>query len=131
MPKRRQTGYWYNSGKHQKVYKQLRSKLVPDYGEADTEAGEMIRVFGNVMYDIANNGGCNLGDSKRGDVEKFLDFLSEYGYEHAQTERLAAMLRWFPRHDGPAIEDDVFTKAFELMDAAGDFLILKAVELTK
>lgn len=39
--------YWYEQGKHQRIYRRLQDALVPDEGEAATEAGEIIRAIGN------------------------------------------------------------------------------------
>ena len=35
--------YWNKRGKYQELLNQLYSKLVPDYGKADTEMGEILR----------------------------------------------------------------------------------------
>lgn len=57
--------YWSKSGRHQKLYDRLYSKLVPDSGEAGSDAGELLRTMSNVYYDIYNNGGYNLLDGGR------------------------------------------------------------------
>lgn len=55
--------YWNGKGKHQELYDRLRVELVPDEGEAKTVRGEILRLTGNIYYDIMNNGGCNLGQN--------------------------------------------------------------------
>lgn len=52
--------YWNNEGRFQKEYEELREKLVPIEGDADTVLGQLIRHASNVYYDIYNNGGYNL-----------------------------------------------------------------------
>jgi hypothetical protein len=62
--------YWNHKGRHQKLYDRLYAKLVPDNGEAGSDSGELLRTMSNVYYDIYNNGGCNLLDSKLSDLEQ-------------------------------------------------------------
>lgn len=61
--------YWEHKGRHQKLYDRLYAKLVPDSGESGCDSGEMLRTMSNIYYDIYNNGGCNLLDSKLSDLE--------------------------------------------------------------
>lgn len=58
--------YWNRIGKYQKLFDNLYEELVPSQGNADSEAGEILRVVANLYYDINNNGGCNF-DVKRPD----------------------------------------------------------------
>jgi hypothetical protein len=52
--------YWNHKGKHQAMYEDLRSRLVPDEGKASTTAGELVRMVANIYHDHFNNGGGNL-----------------------------------------------------------------------
>lgn len=71
--------YWSRKGRHQKRYDRLYAKLVPDSGEAGSDAGELIRTVSNVYYDIYNNGGCNLLDSKLSDLETLESLIRTWG----------------------------------------------------
>lgn len=46
-------------GKWQTQYEELRQKLVPGRGKAETLQGEMIRIVGKITYEILDNGGMN------------------------------------------------------------------------
>lgn len=130
--------YWYQQGRHQKVYERLREKLVPDEGEADTEAGEIIRVIGNVVYDVGNNGGCNLNDGRRSDLDSFTDFLKQFQFKQASDlhEQLFGLAEAMPdRHcDTCECQDDF--KQYppldeKLFDEAIDVLVVEANRLSK
>lgn len=71
--------YWSKSGRHQRLYDRLYAKLVPDSGEAGSDAGELLRTVSNVYYDIYNNGGCNLLDSKLSDLEELESLTRTWG----------------------------------------------------
>lgn len=71
--------YWSKNGRHQKTYDRLYAKLVPDLGEAGSDAGELLRTVSNVYYDIYNNGGCNLLDSKLSDLESLESLTRTWG----------------------------------------------------
>lgn len=73
-----QNTYWNDAGKYQKEYESL-SHLVPVYGQADTMAGEAIRITQNAYYDLYNNGGCN----QRLDE---LTFVYDWLHKHAPDE---------------------------------------------
>lgn len=93
--------YWYGQGRHQKIYERLQAKLVPDEGSADTEAGEIIRVVGNVVYDVGNNGGCNFDSGRKDDLEAFTIYLKGLQFEQADElhEQLAGLAEVVPdRH---------------------------------
>ena len=65
--------YWQGEGKHQKELKELTDKLIPQSGEAETNHGELLRLYNRFAYDVYNNGLCNtdsLGDLFRKLVEK-------------------------------------------------------------
>ena len=51
--------YWSNEGKYQVEYDQMFNKLVPDFGSAETVAGEVVRAFAKIYYDAFNNGFLN------------------------------------------------------------------------
>lgn len=73
--------YWNNTGKHQLLYDSLSKALVPTEGYADTEAGEMLRLVGNVYYDIYNNGGANLDGSRFKDLSGLIYYLEKHKYQ--------------------------------------------------
>jgi len=43
-----------------KTYKEHMEKLVPTSGEASTVEGEFLREINRILYDLDNNGGCNI-----------------------------------------------------------------------
>lgn len=51
--------YWCEKGKYQEQYDSI-EHLVPDRGESDDPAIELLRCMGNIYYDVYNNGGCNF-----------------------------------------------------------------------
>lgn len=71
--------YWNHKGRHQKLYDRLYAKLVPDSDGAGSDAGELLRTVSNVYYDIYNNGGCNLLDSKLSDLEQLESLTRIWG----------------------------------------------------
>lgn len=125
--------YWHDQGKHQKIYRRLQEKLVPDEGEADTEAGEIIRVVGNVVYDVGNNGGCNFNGGRQSDLGLFAGYLKELKFAQADElhEQLARLAEEMPsRHcdtcdcvdefkQYPPLDNDLF-------DLAVDALVMEA-----
>ena|SRR5690242_13800537 len=130
--------YWSNQGKHQKVYQRLHDKLVPDYGEADTEAGEIIRVIGNVVYDVGNNGGCNFNDGRRGDLDQFIAFLKQFHFAEAGDlgEQLFGLAETMPdRHCETCDCQDDYKQYpplnSQLFDKAIDLLVVEANRLDK
>lgn len=48
--------YWNNKGKHQETYSLLCEALIPDSGNCNTVAGEMLRSSTRLAYDFYNNG---------------------------------------------------------------------------
>ena len=52
--------YWSDKGELQKEYELLFDELVPPEGEAETVAGEALRVVSKLYYDVYNNGACNM-----------------------------------------------------------------------
>lgn len=130
--------YWHNNGRHQKIYARLHDKLVPDIGDAETKAGEIIRVIGNTVYDVGNNGGCNLADGQRSDLEAFIGYLKEYGFADADNlhEQLAGLAAEIPeRHCSTCDCVDDFKQYppldEQLFDAAIDLLVIEANKLDK
>lgn len=55
--------YFGDGGAYGKEYAELRKALVPDYGDAPTIHGELIRCIGRLTYDFYNNGNCNVQDT--------------------------------------------------------------------
>ena len=51
-----QPTYWSERGTEQDKYEELWDELVPGLGEADTEAGELVRSISKIYYDLYNNG---------------------------------------------------------------------------
>ena len=52
--------YWNSEGAYQKEYDQLYKELVPDFGEAETSDGELLRSITRLYYDYCNNGNGNV-----------------------------------------------------------------------
>ena len=48
--------YWCEKGKYQKAYDYFYPKLVPNYGEATTPEGELLRVISKFYYRFYNDG---------------------------------------------------------------------------
>ncbi len=48
--------YWCAKGKYQKAYDYFYPKLVPNYGEASTPEGELLRVISKFYYRFYNDG---------------------------------------------------------------------------
>lgn len=92
--------YWHQNGRHQKIYERLREKLVPDEGSVDTVAGEIIRVAGNVVYEVGNNGGCNFNGGRKDDLDAFIIYLKGLQFEGADElhEQLAGLAEEIPEH---------------------------------
>lgn len=85
--------YWTNKGRHQRIYDRLQA-LVPDEGEADTPAGELMRLMSNVYYDVYNNGGCNLVDGGRSaQLEELQELAKSHGFE--DSDRVFRKMRGY------------------------------------
>lgn len=130
--------YWHGQGRHQKIYERLQKALVPDEGQANTEAGEIIRVIGNVVYDVGNNGGCNFDSRRKDDLLKFIDFLNQYDFGRVVElhEQLAGLAAEIPEsHCSTCNCVDEFKQypPFDqkLFDSAIDLLVIKADRLSK
>lgn len=52
--------YWTHKGKYSEILNKAWKDFVPDYGEAKTEIGELVRAFGRINYELFNNGCCNM-----------------------------------------------------------------------
>ena len=61
--------YWNESGVYQKEYDQLYKELVPDFGEAATSDGRLLRSITRLYYDYCNNGNGNVFTESWGEVE--------------------------------------------------------------
>lgn len=130
--------YWHDQGRHQKLYRRLYDKLVPDEGNAATTAGEILRSIGNVVYDVGNNGGCNFNGGRQSDLEQFIGFLKDYKFERANDlhEQLAGLAVDVPDHHCGTCEcdDDLEQPPAldeELFDTAIDLLVTEANKLDK
>lgn len=130
--------YWHNQGRHQKIYERLQEALVPDVGRADSEAGEIIRVIGNVVYDVGNNGGCNFDSGRKTDLDEFIGFLNQFEFGRAAElhEQLAGLAAEHPeRHCATCDCQDDFKQYppldENLLDEAVDLLVIKADRLSK
>lgn len=135
--------YWEQKGKYQELYERLHKELVPDSGVSDTTAGEIIRTGGNVYYDLYNNGGCNLGDSKAYDLHQFTSYLSLFGFgklrilkrflHHFESTEVAYCGygdKRMENGDGYENFDELFTDEVELaLQEAIDLLVLEAEKL--
>lgn len=126
--------YWHQNGRHQKIYERLRV-LVPDEGTADTVAGEIIRVVGNVVYDVGNNGGCNLNGGRKDDLEAFMLYLKGTGFDYEQAEQLheqlAGLAEEIPEHHCATCDCVNDFKEYppldeKLFDLAVDALVMEA-----
>ena len=74
--------YWSRKGRYQKRYDAMHSRLVPEIGEAQTDAGEILRLVSRIYYDVFNNGGGNLPGS--GFREKLVSLCPKEAKEHAR-----------------------------------------------
>lgn len=67
------------SGIWQTQYEELRQKLVPGSGKAETLQGEMIRIVGKVTYEILDNGGMNWDAEYRKMIDALVGYLNQNG----------------------------------------------------
>jgi hypothetical protein len=82
MTKKYQSKYWNGKGRCQDLYNCYRETLVPNEGEAETEQGEIVRIIGNIYYDIHNNGACNF-DVMKADRVKLVNLVPPYAKKSA------------------------------------------------
>lgn len=75
--------YWNSKGRCQDLYDYYRENIVPNEGKADTEQGEIIRIIGNIYYDIHNNGGWNF-DVMKEDRAKLVELVPVYAKQSAR-----------------------------------------------
>jgi hypothetical protein len=121
--------YWSKKGQHQELYDSLQAALVPDEGFAATDAGEILRCFSNVYYDVFNNGGCNLDvdGGTRSDLHGLFYYLDKFDFNYQTRRRLEEMLNDLAECELPKGQQE---RLHALLDEAADFIILKAQELT-
>lgn len=62
--------YFGDGGAYGKEYSELQKALVPDYGDAPTIHGELIRCIGRLTYEFYNNGNCNAQEVVREDCQE-------------------------------------------------------------
>ena len=63
------------SDRWQEQYEELRQKLVPGRGKAETIQGEMIRIVGKVTYEILDNGGINWDEDYSKMVHSLIGYM--------------------------------------------------------
>lgn len=95
--------YWNHKGRHQRLYDRLYDKLVPDQDEAGSDSGELLRTVSNVYYDIYNNGGCNLLDSKLSDLEALESLTRMWGI-NGQAKTFEMIRGYASTNAGPSDE---------------------------
>lgn len=52
--------YWNGEGQYQDLFDKYWKELVPDRGEADTDAGNALRAIARINHDVFNNGAGNI-----------------------------------------------------------------------
>jgi len=63
--------YWGKEGKYTTELDLITDRLIPSRGEAHNPLAEMVRNINNIMYDLYNNGLCNL-DNKMSCIENLV-----------------------------------------------------------
>jgi hypothetical protein len=69
--------WWNNTAEGKQEYDRLWAKFVPSMGVPNDDSGAVLVCASKIMYDIFNNGGCNLG-SNYGD---YVETLEGYGID--------------------------------------------------
>jgi len=113
--------YWGKTGgKYRLIHDAIDSALVPASGEADSKAGEIIRLADNVYYECFNNGGSFYG-GQRGDearklarmVKKHVSFTSpQLNNDEQWDEMMDASIKaaWMELMSDPASLKKVLAK---------------------
>ena len=68
------SNYWNETGDRQEEYNRLWKKFVPKSGLPDDPSGIVLACAGKIMYDLFNNGGCNLASCYESYVERLESF---------------------------------------------------------
>ena len=84
-----QNTYWNKAGKYQADYDRL-VEAMPDMGNCDTTAGEMIRAASKLGYDFYNNG---MGNNTSGAI----NFLDEQGVFDMDRTNIYGVIYEFTR----------------------------------
>lgn len=107
--------YWHGRGKHQAEYDRL-ILLMPDSGQCDTVAGELIRSATRLAYDLYNNG---MGNNTSGAV----NFLRAKG---AITEQTHSTIYAYTRgrlYDGHYEGDALQVAVEHMMDSTVEMVL--------
>lgn len=86
--------YWNRTGKHEKLYRMLWDKLVPDTGMARTTHGEALRVVSRIYNDYYINGFGNVGalyDMWRW-LYRIRDDYTELGITERELEKFSGLM---------------------------------------
>ena len=84
--------YWCGTGLFQETADRLRTIHVPPEGPASTPHGELLRVAGNVYYDVFNNGGANLRIEQFEAIAAWYSMLKRFG-DGEQIKRILKQIR--------------------------------------
>jgi regulator of sigma D len=68
--------YWHSHGKYQETYNEL-SSFIPPQNLSDNHYINLITTFGNLYYDLYNNGLCNK-DTRLTPAKEYLDEFKEF-----------------------------------------------------
>jgi len=93
--------YWNGEGQYQDLFDKYWKELVPERGEADTDAGNALRAIARINHDVFNNGAGNIvNESMEVDddgewytlyeVERWWEKLFDdiYDYSRLDTDKL-------------------------------------------
>lgn len=84
--------YWNHTGKHQGAYEALHVALVPAQGDAETMTGELLRCLGCVYYDVYNNGGGNLLESRLSEMQYLIPLFPQAAFLDQIYDRYSTMM---------------------------------------
>lgn len=79
-------GYWENSGKYQVKANQLQQNM-PTMGKTNNEKYNAFIGMVNVYYDVYNNGGCNLSNTRMQDgIKDVKKILKQFNVRRVVTD---------------------------------------------
>ena len=119
--------YWNHVGKYEKEMENLRAKLIPDMGKADTMHGELLRCISKLYYDVFNNGFCN-SDVLQYQVLFIQNFESELANVGLSSDDWSEVTNSFkhPPKRTKLYEDEAFVKALDkFIDATVKYCLTK------
>ena len=93
--------YWNNQGTHQADYARLGEALIPDMGNANTVAGEMMRCATRLSHDFYNNG---MGNNTSGAINFLLAKGAIDKQTHATIHEYTRGLLYDGRYEGDAMQ---------------------------